>query len=337
MFISSPTIDDILHRVFEVLLRRGRNISPGKGPAVELIGVLIELRNPRARLSRTETRSLLFGCLGELLWYLAGSDSDKFIRYYLPEYPVTPNSKGRILSAYGPRLIDRVHDVNQINNAIQLLRNYPDSRRAVIQIFDAKDTGQHYPEVPCTCTLQFFLRRNRVHMLVNMRSNDAFVGLPADIFAFTMIQEIIARSVGAEMGSYRHCVGSLHLYDRNRAKAERYLAERWQSTLGTAMPPMPFGDPWPNVQRVLAAERRIRNGSLISSPKTITDAYWLDLIHLLRIYQRSEAGDHKAVTQLRKLMSTRVFDVYIDNRRRKALKVAASRSEPIQRELFEPL
>lgn len=107
MFISRDSIDDILHRVFEVLLRRGRTISPGKGVALELIGVLIELRNPRARLSRTENRSLLFGCLGELLWYLAGEDSVRFIRYYLPKYPVAPDSRGRIQSAYGPRLINK--------------------------------------------------------------------------------------------------------------------------------------------------------------------------------------------------------------------------------------
>jgi thymidylate synthase len=144
-----------------------------------------------------------------------------------------------------------------------------------------------------------------------------------------MIQEIIARSVGVEVGSYKHCVGSLHLYDANRGQAKRYLAEGWQSSK-IAMPPMPYGDPWPDLREVLAAERRIRNGSFKSVPKSITSSYWMDIVHLLRIYERSEAGDTIAVSQLRKLMSTDVFNVYVANRRRRAQKVAAGLSVPTQ-------
>jgi len=40
--------------------------------------------------------------------------------------------------------------------------------------------------------MQFMVRRRRLHLLTNMRSNDAFIGLPHDIFAFTMLQEIMA-------------------------------------------------------------------------------------------------------------------------------------------------
>jgi thymidylate synthase len=171
-------------------------------------------------------------------------------------------------------------------------------------------------------------------MFVNMRSNDAFVGLPSDLFAFTMIQEVVARSIGAEVGRYKHCVGSLHLYDKDRSKAEDYLEERWQSNI--AMPPMPLGDPWPDVHEVLAAEERIRNGSLRAVPKSISSPYWADIVNLLRIFERSFKGDNKAVGRFRRRMSTDVFDVYIDKRRRCALKVASSPSVQPQRELFKP-
>jgi thymidylate synthase len=334
MFISKGTLDDLLRRVFEVLLTRGRTISPGKGKASELVGVLLELRNPLARLSRTERRSLLFSCLGELLWYLSGDDSDKFIRYYLPNYPVTPDKHGKIASAYGPRLINRKAGINQLENIIRMLRDHTDSRRAVIQVFEAKDAGEHYPEVPCTCTMQFLLRRGRLHMLVNMRSNDAFTCLPADIFAFTMLQEIIAKSVGAELGSYRHCVGSLHLYEADKHKASRLLEEGWQSRI--SMPPMPLGDPWPNIRRVLSAERRARNGTLGSIPESIRSPYWRDLVRLLQIYHSSETGDSSEVRRLRRAMSTDVFNIYIEKRHRRAMRVAADNGEPIQQELFRP-
>ena len=58
-----------------------------------------------------------------------------------------------------------------------------------------------------------------------MRSNDAFKGLPHDVFCFTMLQEIFARTLGVHVGVYKHAVGSLHLYDKDRQKANQYLKE----------------------------------------------------------------------------------------------------------------
>ena len=62
-----------------------------------------------------------------------------------------------------------------------------------LQIFDAKDLlNFQHKDIPCTVSLQFLIRENKLHLFVNMRSNDVFLGLPHDIFCFTMIQEIIA-------------------------------------------------------------------------------------------------------------------------------------------------
>jgi len=47
------------------------------------------------------------------------------------------------------------------------------------------------------------IRNKQLHMLTNMRSNDAFWGLPHNIFSFTMIQEILARTLSVELGTYK--------------------------------------------------------------------------------------------------------------------------------------
>ena len=72
MFINEDTIDDLLHGVFTQLLKCKAWIHPKRGRATERLSVLLQLTNPRARLSRTETKARLARCLGELLWYLAG-------------------------------------------------------------------------------------------------------------------------------------------------------------------------------------------------------------------------------------------------------------------------
>ena len=87
-----------------------------------------------------------------------------------------------------------------------------------------------------------------------MRSNDVIKGLPHDIFCFTMLQEMVARMISVDLGIYKHCVGSLHLYDTDKSKAKSFMREGWQSTK-SAMPPMPDGDPRP-ANRVCSRRRR---------------------------------------------------------------------------------
>lgn len=208
MYISSSSIDDLLSRVYRRLLKEDSDIEPSRGLAKEKTGVLLQLTNPRSRLSRTEKKGTIYSALGELLWYLSGSNSLSFIKYYIPNYEKDSEDKRTIYGAYGPRLFKWEGNINQVNNVIELLKRKPESRRAVIQIFSAKDLVKKSPggkdrvEIPCTCSLQFFLRKNRLYALTSMRSNDAFLGLPHDIFAFTMLQEIIAQSIGAKLGTY---------------------------------------------------------------------------------------------------------------------------------------
>src|SRR2546426_11367513 len=83
MYIVADTLDDLLRVVFSNLLKSENRIRPTRGQATELLGVLLQLNNPRARLSLTETKGRLSSCLGELLWYLARTKDLKFIAYYL--------------------------------------------------------------------------------------------------------------------------------------------------------------------------------------------------------------------------------------------------------------
>lgn len=209
MYIAADTVDDMLRRVIGKLLSSKTSIRTTRGKTREMFGVLLQINNPRARLSLTEKKGTLFSCLGELLWYLAKTDELAFIHYYAPEYRYESDDNQTIRGAYGPRLFNmRGHD--QVANVLNLLRGRPQSRRAVIQLFEAADITSHYKEIPCTCTLQFTIRRKRLDMLTSMRSNDAFLGLPHDVFAFTMFQEIMARALNITMGTYRHVVGSMH-------------------------------------------------------------------------------------------------------------------------------
>jgi thymidylate synthase len=319
MYFSDSTVDDLLRRVLQKLLLTKNRPKPSRGNTAELGGVLVRLKKPRARLSRTQKKGTIFSCLGELLWYLARSDAVEFISYYIPRY-ADEAEHGKILGAYGPRLFT-MRGLNQIDHVIRLLRSRPNSRRAVIQLFNAEDLAEPEKpktEIPCTCTLQFLLRRERLSLFTSMRSNDAFVGLPHDLFTFTMLQEIVARSLGKDIGEYRHFVGSMHLYDADRGKAEKYLEEGWQPTQDVAMPAMPWGDPWKSIGLIVKAEAAIRGGKAVNAQSYDVEPYWKDLIRLLQIYNytrpENRRKDDRRISQLKRAMTTPLFDTYISRR-----------------------
>lgn len=317
MYVKEKILDDLLRKVFKKLLTKGVVIKPSKGAAKEFYGALLEITNPRARLSRTETKGTLFSCIGELLWYLSGTNDLDFIQYYLPIYSEFSDDGITVYGGYGPRIFGH-NNVGQFSRVLNILKEKPFSRQAVIQIFDSDDLLEPHEDVPCTCTMQFFIRNNQLHLLVSMRSNDAFLGLPHDVFSFTMIQEIMAVSLGCEIGTYKHSVGSLHLYDTNIDKANQYLAEDWQSTV--AMPSMPKTDLWKSIKIVLELEKKIRfNESFDESVIENLHSYWADIVYILIIFGITKRNESlmTARTYLRKIKSE-IYSQYILSRINKA-------------------
>jgi len=308
MRFAVETLDDALLQLYRELLSRASNVAATRGDNTEILGVLIEIEKPRARLSRSETRGRMFSSLGELLWYLTRDNRLDFVEPYIPRYREESEDGVTVYGGYGPRLFrQRGHD--QVRNVISLLRQRPTTRRAVIQVFDAEDIAADHKEIPCTASLQFLVRQERLHLIVTMRSNDAYIGLPHDVFCFTMLQEIVARTINCEIGSYRHFVGSMHLYDRNRDHAASLVEEGFQSRI--EMPPMPVGDPWSSINTLLTTEPRIRAGEKFDANDLGLDPYWSDQVRLLQIFHSEDAHD---IETWRGKMSFQRYGLYISSR-----------------------
>jgi thymidylate synthase len=302
----------VLLELYPRLLARSKDtVKVSRGETAEIIGVLIEIRNPRARLSRSETRGKLYSSLGELLWYLSRDNRLDFIAPYVSRYTDETEDGVTIYGGYGPRLFSQ-DGQDQVKNVIDLLMARPTSRRAVIQIFDKEDIAVPHKEVPCTTTLQFFVREERLDMVASMRSNDAYFGLPHDVFCFTMLQEVIARTLKIDVGIYRHFAGSLHIYKDWWASAQGFVDEGYQQRI--AMPEMPQGDPWQSISTVLDAERRIRSGDQFDAGSIDLSAYWSDLIRIVQIFFAK--GDQTRISAIADQICFKRFRPYILGRLR---------------------
>ena len=197
-------------------------VSSPRGMKIkENLGVQFRIMNPRDRLPRVAARNFsLAYFVAETLWYLNADDSTEWISYYAPFWSNISDNNKTANSAYGARIF-KTHPRIGNGNIVQWdyvkeeLRKDPDSRRAVIHIRTPSDSIIESKDVPCTLSLQFFIRENKLHLHVSMRSSDIILGLAYDVPAFTTIQEILANELGVELGEYVHTSNSLHCYERD--------------------------------------------------------------------------------------------------------------------------
>lgn len=199
-----------------------QHVSSPRGMKIkENLGVQFRIYNPRDRLPRVAARNFsLAYFVAETLWYLNADDSTEWISYYAPFWSNISDNNKTANSAYGARIF-KTHPRIGNGNIVQWdyvkeeLRKDPDSRRAVIHIRTPSDSILESKDVPCTLSLQFFIRENKLHLHVSMRSSDIILGLAYDVPAFTTIQEILANELGVELGEYVHTSNSLHCYERD--------------------------------------------------------------------------------------------------------------------------
>lgn len=351
---SEDSLDDLMRAVFKQLLtgRGNFQVDSKKGRSTEIFGALLELKKPRARLSRSFSKAKAFSPLGELFWYLSGSDRVDFIKHYIPNYPKLIKDEVKANGAYGPRIfgedaLAKRNEKSEWDRVIRTLREREGSRNALIQIYDNSDAKPKNGDKPCTCTIQFAIRNGQLFMHTHMRSNDAFFGLPHDIFTFTMLQEIAARELGVGLGKYTHSVASLHLYHDSAATedrtannstsgAEAYYREGLHDF--SPMPEMPLGNPWKSIEQVKVAEREIRTGNIDYLAPENLDPYWRDFIELFRIHKifeemskrdddiTAERPELRRVVKIMKEISS-TYKIYILGR--------LERKHPPVRDLFQ--
>lgn len=179
----------------------------------EIIGAVTVIEDPTRGIVQSSIRNMpMRYAVGELLWYLSGSNRVSDISKYSDVWERLSDDGEHVNSAYGHRIFN-LFGFNQWEHVKALLRDDPLSRQAVIHIKDA--SNKPTKDMPCTVSLQFFIRDNKLYMITNMRSNDIWMGFPYDVFSFTALQVKMAMELGVGVGDYTHIAGSLHLYKRN--------------------------------------------------------------------------------------------------------------------------
>ena len=306
MHVKGYSFNEVYNKLAMLLNDNFEYDSSPRGMKIkEALAVSFSISNPRDRGIFNPARKFkTHYTVAECLWYLSGNDKTDWISYYAPFWSRISDDGETANSAYGARIFKQ-HNRIAGGQLVQWdwvkneLKEDPDSRRAIIHIKSPWDSTHAKLDVPCTLALQFLIRDDRLHLVVNMRSSDLILGIANDVPAFTMLQELMAFELGVGLGTYIHVSNSLHVYERHwdmlRAMCDtdnRLKSEYLHSKTG-AHPHMPT---LPPVERLMSFEETVRDIDSISNlshaceSAEALDSYWRDWALMLVSYKAKSLG-----------------------------------------------
>lgn len=114
--------------------------------------------------------------------------------------------------------------IDQISEAIETIRNNPDSRRIIVSAWNVADLpNMNLP--PCHAFFQFYVADGRLSLQLYQRSADCFLGVPFNIASYALLLLMVAQVTGLEPGEFVHTLGDAHIYN-NHFEQVRLQLER---------------------------------------------------------------------------------------------------------------
>jgi thymidylate synthase len=214
---SGDNIAEIYRKALHDVYYLGEPTRPRGFYCLELTNYIIELKHPERNILTNPIRKINKAfAAAEFIWMGSGRNDVKFISQYNSKIADFSDNGKIFYGAYGPR-IDR-----QMPQVIETLKKDPWSRQAVLTIW--RQNPPKTKDVPCTIMMHFIRRPiDKLCLIVYMRSNDIWLGLPYDIHNFTCIQMMVAQELGIGLGTYSQIDGSLHAYSKDSMNIRRCM------------------------------------------------------------------------------------------------------------------
>lgn len=174
----------------------------------------LTIRKPDERVLFDEVRDCNpYFHLMEAIWMLSGSNNVVWLEYFNSRYrDYADKGTDTVHGAYGHRWRNHFGG-DQLRRVCSLLQDDPNTRRAVVGMWDPAVDLDHHADIPCNTQLIFSIRNGALDMLVINRSNDLIWGmLGANVVHMTMLQELMAREIGVPTGNYSVFTNNLHIY-----------------------------------------------------------------------------------------------------------------------------
>jgi len=276
------------------------------GAAIEVRGATVrELRSRMTVLSRPRERCLfvpyrmndMIANLAETFWVLAGRNDVAWLTPYLPRAIEYSDDGVTWRGGYGPRLRDW-KGVDQIGETRRLLLQERATRRAVMSLFDPDRDFVDSKDIPCNNWFHWLIRDSRLHLTASVRSNDLMWGFSGiNSFCWSVLHEMMAFWVGADVGESTYLASSFHLYERHFESGQKAVkAFRGTTCYDFGLEGPLFQTPFEDFNKVLQiwfemeADARQNPNGKCDVRQFLDDPFLQTSLQLVRLHHGSRAG-----------------------------------------------
>ena len=166
----------------------------------------------------------------ELLWFISGSTSirdlkkiysankiwDANYQDYLTRLGLDTND-GDMGRVYGSQwrawLSADGRQIDQLQEAIELIRQNPESRRIIVNAWNPGEAAADQVALPpCHSFFQFYVVNSKLSLHMYQRSADMFLGVPFNIASYSLLLHMVAKITGLVADEFIHTIGDAHIY-----------------------------------------------------------------------------------------------------------------------------
>ena len=163
----------------------------------------------------------------ELLWFLQGSTNVRWLQEHgVRIWNEWADENGELGPVYGHQWRSwpdyKGGTIDQIESAVDLIRNHPDSRRIIVSAWNVAEV-EEMALPPCHTLFQFYVADGKLSLQLYQRSADTFLGVPFNIASYALLLQMMAQVCGLEAGDFVHTTGDTHLYLNHTDQARLQL------------------------------------------------------------------------------------------------------------------
>jgi thymidylate synthase len=187
------------------------NIAKGDSPFVTLRPIAIK------------------SAIGEILWIYQDMSNDldllkeKYNVTWWDDWDIGDRTIG---CCYG----ETVRRHNLINNLLDGLKEDPDGRRHIMELWQVEDFKNKHGLKPCCHKTNFNVRHYQdedyLDMLLDIRSSDYLTALTINEMQYLVLLHLVARHCGYKVGKFSVVIANAQIYDRH-IKNAKIMADRF--------------------------------------------------------------------------------------------------------------
>ncbi|WP_080796011.1 thymidylate synthase [Corynebacterium pacaense] len=168
--------------------------------------------------------------VGELLWFLRGESNVRWLQDNgIRIWNEWADENGELGPVYGVQWrswpTPDGHHIDQISQALQMLRENPDSRRNVVSAWNVSEIS-NMALPPCHLLFQLYVADGKLSCQLYQRSADMFLGVPFNIASYSLLTHMLAQQADLEVGEFIWTGGDCHIYDNHLDQVREQLSRQ---------------------------------------------------------------------------------------------------------------